>query len=286
LRIREYHKPTSLAEAYRLKAGLPDALYIAGGVDLMVQIRAGIDRPPALISLRNIGGLKAIKPGKITRIGSMTTISEILHHPKLGKAFPVLLDAARSFGSMQIRNLATIGGNLCNASPCADMPPALLVLDAGVCLEGPSGRREMSLEDFFLGPKETCIASDEVLTSIVLKKPSPDAKAAYLRNGRVRMDLARVSVAVLLEMDGNHCKRARVAAGAVAPVPLRLRGVEEILEGQTVESDLLKRARETAEGEVSPITDVRTSAEYRKHMTGVLFQRAVESILDGRNNGR
>lgn len=252
----------------------------------MVNIRSGILRPRVLISLRKIDELRGIEIGKTTRIGSMTTISEILAHPGLGKIFPVLHDAAWPFGSMQIRNLATIGGNLCNASPCADMPPALLVLDAGICVKGPAGEREIPLEDLFTGPKETSLSSDEVLTSIVLERPSPGARARYLRNGRVRMDLSRVGVAVLLDRERGICTRARVAAGAVAPVPLRLRAVEEVLEGQRISEDLVARARGVAEREVSPITDIRAAADYRRQMTGVLFQRAVDSVLDGGDHGR
>jgi len=286
VKITAYHKPSSLAEACRLKAEFPDSRFIAGGVDLMVRIRSGQEHPPVLISLRGIKELKGIELGEMTRIGSMTTISEILSHPRLGVVYPVLLDAVIPFGSMQIRNLATIGGNICNASPCADMPPGLLVLDAMLCVEGPGGRREVLLEDFFLGPGQTCLAPEEVLTSIVFERPSPKSRAVYLRNSRVRMDLARVSVASLLEMDGERCIRARVAAGAVAPRPLRLHTVEEALEGQRIEDGLLTRARKLAEQEVSPITDIRTSAEYRRHMTGVLFQRAIKSLLDGRDGGR
>lgn len=286
MRIRHYHKPESLDDAIRLKAENPDSCFIAGGVDLMVHIRSGIVRPHTLISLRNIDELRGIEVGETTRIGSMTTISEILSHPGLGEIYPVLRDAARPFGSMQIRNLATVGGNLCNASPCADMPPALLVLEAGIRVKGPNGEREMPLEDLFAGPKETSLSPGEVLTSIVLEKPSPGVRARYLRNGRVRMDLSRVSVAVSLDMKKGNCTHARVAAGAVAPVPLRLRAVEEALEGQIISEELVARARGLAEREVAPITDIRTTADYRRHMTGVLFQRAVESILNGEKHGR
>jgi carbon-monoxide dehydrogenase medium subunit len=284
--VTEYLRPDSLAEACRLKTANPDAIFIAGGMDLMVQIRTRIVNPPALISLRNISELRGIEPGKITRIGSMTTISEILAHQRLGKIYPALHDAARPFASMQIRNLATIGGNLCNASPCADFAPVLLVLDARICIEGTDGQREISLEDFFIGPGETCLSPDEVLTSIVLEKPAPGAKATYLRKSRVRMDLALASVAVLLEMDGDTCSHARVAAGAVAPRPIRLRTVEAALESHRIDKDLLARARALAEQDVAPITDVRSSADYRRKMIGVLFKRAVESILDGRGDER
>ncbi|MFQ6103865.1 MAG: FAD binding domain-containing protein [Candidatus Glassbacteria bacterium] len=284
MKLTEYYRPSTLEEALRLRTKKPDARFIAGGTDLLVRIRAGVERPTVLISLRNIEELKGINLGKSTEIGSMTTISEILEHPTLGEAYPVLLDAARPFASMQIRNQATVGGNLCNASPCADMAQVLLVLDARVRIAGPGGRREMSLNEFFLGEGKTHLSPDEVLTSIVIDELPPQARASYMKKRRVQMDLALVSVAVLLEMNGARCTRARVAAGAVAPRPLRLRGVEDQLEDQRIDSNLLMRASELAKQEVSPITDVRTSAEYRRHMTGVLFRRAAEKVLDGRND--
>jgi len=284
--VKAYHRPGTLPEALRLKAEDPGARFMAGGMDLMVAIRAGIERPDALISLRHIDALGGIEAGGRIRLGAMTTIREILEHPGLAGACPVLRDAARPFGSMQVRNLATVGGNLCNGSPCADMPPALLVLDAVVRLEGPGGGRDVPIEAFFLGPKRTCLAPDEVLTSIAFDRPSPGARATYLRQGRVRMDLARVGVAVLLEMDGDRCARARVAAGAVAPRPIRLREAEVALEGHRLDPDRIAEARARAAGAVAPITDVRAGADYRRHMTGVLLQRAVESLLGGRGDAR
>jgi len=284
--VADYKRPVSLAEVWSLKAKHPDALYIAGGTDLLVQIRAARDRSHVLISLRNIDELKAISLSKTVRIGSMTTIADILADERLGKIYPILQDAARPFASMQVRNQATVGGNLCNASPCADMGTALLALDARICLTGPDGEREVMLDDFFLGQGKTCRSPDEVLTSIVLEKPSPTVRAVYLKKRRVWMDLALVSVAVLLDMKKGRCTRARITAGAVAPRQLRLRTVEAALEGHHIDEDLLTRARKLAEQEVSPITDVRTSEEYRRHMTGILFKRAVDSLLDRSENDR
>jgi carbon-monoxide dehydrogenase medium subunit len=281
-----YHRPKTLAEVWRIRAEFPEALYIAGGTDVMGLIRSGCVGPKALISLRRIDELHGIEvngaaDGGGTRIGSSSTIDDVLAHTALGERYPVLHDAARPFGSVQVRNLATVGGNLCNASPCAGMPPPLLVLDARVRLAGPEGEREIPLGEFFVGPGETCLGPDEVLTAVVLDPPPSGTRSRYLRKGRVSTDLAFVSVAVLLGLDGDRCTRARVAAGAVAPRPLRLRAVEQLLEGRRIGPTLLSEARAQVEREVSPITDVRASAEYRRHLTGVLFQRAVESTLNG-----
>ncbi len=279
MRVTKYMKPESLADALAMKESHPDAHYIAGGTDLLVQIRSGQQAPQVLISIRDIDILKGISVGRRTMIGSMTTINEILGHKRLGDVYPVLIDACSPFASMQIRNVATVGGNICNASPGADLAPALLVLGSVVCVTGSGGDREIPIEDFFLGPGETCLSGEEIVTAITIEPPSPESRAACMRKSRVRMDLALVSVAVMLEMKGDVCERARVAAGAVAPVPARLRSVEDALEGSVMTEALLKKARGLAERGVSPITDVRTDKEYRCHMTGVLFQRAAESIL-------
>jgi carbon-monoxide dehydrogenase medium subunit len=278
MNLHEYHRPISLAEALRLKADHPDARFIAGATDLMVRIRAGVDQPRALISLRNIPELVGVELGETTRIGALTTISAILAHRGLGETASVLIEAARPFASMQIRNMATVGGNLCNASPAADLPPALLVLDARVCLASAEGSREVPLDEFFQGPGQTCLSPDEVVTSVVFDAPSPAARTAFRRQSRVAMDLALVSIAVSLVLEGERCVRARVAAGAVAPRPLRLRQVEAALEGQRVGAEVFAHARAVAEKEISPISDLRASAAYRRRMTGTLFQRAVESI--------
>ena len=275
-----YHRPTSLAQAIRLKADDPGSRFIAGGTDLMVLLRAGSESPPALISLGRLPELSGVAAGDPMRIGALTTIAEILEHRQLVRQFPLLRDAALPFGSVQIRNAATLGGNLCNASPAADMAPVLLVLDARVVLTGPAGERELPLSEFFLGPGETCREPDEVLTAVVLPSPAAGARGGFRRKGRVAMDIAIASVAVRLEIDAGRCTGVRLAAGAVAPCPLRLVGAEAVLEGHPADPERIAQARARVEQEVSPITDLRAGADYRRRLTGVLFQRALESALD------
>jgi len=252
----------------------------------MVQIKNRELQPsqstPALISLRSIPELSGIEMGEKTRIGAMATITDLIHHPELGGIFPVLIQAAKRIGSPQVRNVGTIGGNLCNCSPCADTALALLVLDARVVLKCSEGSREIPLNDFFIGPGESCLASGEVLTEILLDKPAPNSRAIFIKKGRVRMDLAIASVAVLLEMDGDtrKCKKARVAAGSVAPVPLRLKKVEELLENAVISKEMLTEAQKIAMNSVSPITDIRSTAEYRRQIVDVYIKRAVEKLLD------
>ncbi len=278
----QYHKPRTLKEAWQLRDEHAGARYIAGGTDLMVKIKNKIAQPPALISLRSIEELRGIESGEVMRIGALTPIREILEHPALQEQYPALVEACRALGGPQIRNVATIGGNLCNASPCADTAPPLLVHEAGIKLSGPQGEREVALDAFFRGPGEIDLAADEVLTSIVLPPPAPGTLAAFKKKRRVRMDLAQASVAVLLVMEGKRCTHARVAAGSVAPTPIRLKGVEALLEGAELTPALLEEARALAVKSVSPIDDIRCSASYRRQIVGVYLKREVMRLLGWR----
>jgi len=276
----DYFKPRSLEEAWDLYEKYPGARYLAGGTDLMVQVKNRVSRPPALISLRSVPGLTGIETGETTRIGSMTTITDLIDHPELGGLFPVLIQAAKRLGSTQVRNVATVGGNLCNCSPCADTALALLVLDARAVLKGPGGGREIPLSEFFHGPGKSCVVSGEVLTGIRLDRSGVGARAVFKKKGRVRMDLSVASAAVLLEMDGDTCKRARFAVGSVAPVPLRLKKVEALFENAVISKETIEEAQKIAMDSVSPITDVRSTADYRREIVGVYIKRAIETLVE------
>jgi CO/xanthine dehydrogenase FAD-binding subunit len=278
-----YHRPRSLEEALRLKAETPDARFIAGGTDVMVQLRHRALRPRALISLRALEELRGIKVGERAQIGALTPIRDVTRHPGLRERYPVLVQGASRLGSPQIRNVATIGGNLCNASPCADTATPLLVLEARLRLRGPRGSREVPLDQFFLGPGQSCLAEDELLVEILLDPPTTGSRSTFQKKGRVRMDLALASLAILLQLEGDTCSRARVAAGSVAPRPLRLREVESHLEGKTLSASVIAAAQEIAMRTISPITDVRSTAEYRRQIVGVYLKRALE-VLTGQRS--
>lgn len=280
MRRFEYYKPTSLEEAWELRAKIPDSLFISGGTDVLVSIKNDECRPKALISLRSIPGLTGIETGDAARIGALTTISDIIQHPELGRRYPVLKEAAQSLGSVQVRNVATIGGNLCNASPCADMALPLLVLEATARLQSPKEIREVPISEFFRGPAETCLSPHEIMTDILLEPPRKNMKTCFMKKGRVKMDLAVASVAVLLEMEGKRCRKARIAAGSVAPIPLRLHNAESVLEGSAISSRTVANARQLAEDEIVPITDIRSSEEYRRQITGILVKRVLEKALE------
>jgi carbon-monoxide dehydrogenase medium subunit len=279
MRRYSYHKPQTIEDALRLKYEKKGAVYIAGGTDVMVQIKNRELRPSALISLRNIPELAHIEVNGGARIGTLATITDIIQHPTLALVFPLLVETARRIGSVQIRNVATIGGNLCNCSPCADMALPLLVLEAKVRLRTSETTREVPVEDFFKGPGESCLLSDEIMTDILLDAPEANAIAVFMKKGRMKMDLAVASVAVLLDMEGDLCRKARIAAGSVAPVPLRLRAVEEILEGSILSEKMIREAQELSKNSVSPITDIRSTEDYRRQVVGVFVKRSLEKAL-------
>ena len=275
----EYYKPRSLEEVRQIKKDNPTAQYIAGGTDLLVRMKNGMVSPSALISLRSVSELSGIVMGKTATIGSLATISQLMDHPELNNTYPVLMQAAKCLGSVQIRNVATLGGNLCNASPAADMAPPLLVLDAAVQISDMNGSsREMPLEEFFTGPGQTKLEENEILTDIIIPLPSPAAKAVFFRKGRVGMDLAKACLAVLIEMESDNCIKARISAGAVGPVPLRLKKTESKLEGKILTQDLIKEAQEIAREEIQPITDLRSTEAYRQELIGVLLKRAINQL--------
>jgi carbon-monoxide dehydrogenase medium subunit len=279
----DYHRPRTLAEALRLKASIPGSRYIAGGTDLLVKMRQGALRPSALISLRSIPELNGIEVGLTTRIGALTPLADVLEHPLVRERYPLLVQAIERMANVQVRNSATFGGNLCNASPCADTAPPLLVLGASFCIAGPQGERTLPIEEFHAGVGETRLRPGEILEEVRLERPAPNARGLFQKLGRVRVDLSLASVALLLELEGERCAGARVAAGAVANVPLRLRRVESLLEGQRITPELARRAREIAAADVAPISDVRASEGYRRHIVGVFVERGIETLLGWRS---
>jgi len=275
-----YHRPETLDEAVRLATDIPDAQYIAGGTDLLVKMRSG-PAPSALISLRGITELAEIEVSKRVRIGAGALLSDVQAHPVVVEKFPALVTSISSLGSQQIRNVATIGGNLVNASPAADTAPPLLVHDASVELRNEDGSREVALAEFLLGPGLTALRSGEILSAILISEPAPDTRSVFLRKGRVTMDLPIASVAVLAERNGAGHTHLRLAAGAVAPVPMRLRRTEEVVEESTLDDGVRALAIDTARKEIAPITDLRSTESYRRHLTGVLVGRALRHISDG-----
>ena len=280
-----YIVATNLDEAIALieESGGKKAFIMAGGTDLLVRLRDGEIKPDCIIDLKGISGLTYVEyeDNRGLRIGALSSIADVEKNPKLLSGYAALAEAASSIGSIQIRNKGTIGGNLCNASPSADMAPPLIVMGATVRIVGKVGERIVNLEEFFLGPGGTVLRNGEILTEIEVPKPPPLSGAAYQKLGRRSgMDLAIAGVACLLVMDSeSRCKRARIAMGAVAPTPLRAKEAEALMTGKKIGGELVAEVAKKAAEEAKPISDVRATANYRREVIEVLVKRAISESM-------
>lgn len=281
MRRFSYLRPENLAEAAaaRLDNG-PGAHFLAGGTDLLVRNRLKTTDLGCAIDLGGIPGLSGIslKDGQIF-IGSMTRVAEIEKSDLVKSYIPVLAEAAGLLGSPQVRNLATIGGNLCNGSPSADLTPPLLVLGATLSIFSSRGEKTLGLEEFFLGPSRTILLPDEILTGIAIPLPPEGVRLAFLKHSLKRsMDIALVNVAAMVSLSGNTCTDSKIILGAVAPTPMRARGAEAAIMGTVLDEEHIIKAAEAAAGECSPISDLRCSAEYRRELVRVLVGRTLQSL--------
>ncbi|MDC7784953.1 xanthine dehydrogenase family protein subunit M [Rhodoplanes sp. TEM] len=279
-----YFEPKTLDETIALLSQHGRAAdLMAGGTDLLVEIKEHIRRPAAVINLKTIPGLAELACDAATglRIGALVTVRTIETSPAVQRLYPALAGAAREIGSIQIRNRATVVGNVCRASPSADTLPPLIAFGAHVEMVGPAGTRSLPLEAFFTGPGKTALGADEVVTAIVLPPPAAQAGSDYIKHGRRRaMELATVGVAVSLRRDGDVCRDLRIVLGAVAPTPIRARAAEALLEGVAPDEATVAAAGRAARDEARPISNVRASADYRRAMVAVLTRRAVAAAWE------
>ena len=276
----EYHTPTSLYKALDLLDKYDGkARVFAGGTDLLVSMKKREVLPEHLISLKGIAKLKGIHDEKKgMKIGALVTLGEIEHSKIIQDRFCVLWDAVQVMASLQVRNLATIGGNLCSAAPSADTAPPLIVLDASAEIISANGKRKVLVENFFKGPGESVLKPGEILTQIMIPNPPQKSAGAYFKlMRRAAMDLAQVGVAVCLSLDSEKriCKGARIALGAVGSTPIRALRAEQVLLNEGVNETVGKEAGKIAAQEANPRSSVRASKEYRKEMIEVLTKRAV-----------
>ena len=281
LRALTYFEPRILAEAIQVLAGQGEGVYpLAGGTDLLVQMKRGNLRPTTLVNLKRIDGLNRVEErrGQEVSIGPLTSISAIEYSSVIRSRYPILAEAAGVLGAPSLRNLGTLGGNIGRASPASDMVPSLIVLRAHVRIEGPSGEREIPIEEIFIEPGRTILSRGDLITAITLAEASPHSGAAYLKLGRRQgMDCALVGVAASLTLveKTREVKEARIALSAVAPVPFRARMAEGVLRSGPLNETRVQEAATVAMEESSPITDMRASAFYRKEMVKVLASRAI-----------
>ena len=282
LREFDYVEPTSLEEAFSILGRNQGARILAGGTDLILGIREKKIAPHVVVNIKKVPGLDQMRIDEHggLRIGAVVTITAIEISEFVRTAFPILADAAHSLGSFQIRNRATIGGNLCNASPAADTAPPLIALGAVAKIAGPKGERLVKLEDFFIGPGKTVVSKDEILVEIDVPNQPRESYGAYLKHGpRNAMDIATVNAAAMLNLRGQTCVDAKIVLGSVAPVPLRARKAEAEIRGKAIDDPALRRVAEGACEECAPISDLRGSADYRKAMVKVLVRRLLRNAL-------
>jgi CO/xanthine dehydrogenase FAD-binding subunit len=302
----QYLRAQNLAQALAEAAGAAGERmkFLAGGTDLCVQIAEGAVDPTVLIDISEVGELRGVAhSAEGLRIGAAVTIAELIEaartmvgKPPESATIPVcLLQGAASIGSPQIRNLGTIGGNVCNASPCGDTLAPLIVLASIFSLRSARSSRDVPAEEFFLGPKATVLQHAEILESILIPASQLSGRSAFRMIGkRAAQAISQVNLAVWLKRKGNAAHGAgakdgvrakiediRIAAGSVAPIPLRLVRAEKILRGKVPDPSLLKAAAEEVQEEIQPISDVRTSQAYRRSVTVSLFLDVMAEVLEG-----
>jgi carbon-monoxide dehydrogenase medium subunit len=278
----EYFAPHSLEEALSLLDDRGEkAKVLAGGTDLIVQMKIGNARPAVIVDAKKIPELNRLEwnDDDSLYIGAAVPLSKIISFPPVMEKFGILYQACSIIGSMQLRNRGTVGGNICNAAPSADSVPPLLCLGAKAIVARPGGNRIIPMDSFFHGPGQTALASNELLVGIEVPAPPPRSSGCYLRHTpRQDMDIAVVGVASFLVISKQKllCQEARIALGAVAPIPLRVPQAESFLAGRVLTEQAIEEAAEKAAEAARPISDIRGSAEYRKEIVKVLTRRTLK----------
>jgi carbon-monoxide dehydrogenase medium subunit len=273
----EYLGPKTIEEAVRhLAQHGKKAKLIAGGTDLLVKMKMGEVHPEVLVNIARIPALRYLIEEKGIRMGTLTSFRELEKSRVIKEKYTALFEAARSVSSVQIKTMGTIGGNLCHASPAADSTPPLIVFGGRVKLVESTRERVLPLEDFFVGPGESVLSPKELLVEIQIPELAGKMGSAFLKMGRVAADLPKVSVAVAMVREGEVCKGCRIALGAVAKTPLRTRKGEGILNGKKVTELLIEKTGEQVSLEIQPITDVRSTAWYRKEVAKVMVRDAIK----------
>ena len=277
----DYHAPRTLDEALALLTRYDgEAKILAGGQSLMPLLNFRLSRPAALVDLNRIPALAYIKEvdGSL-RFGAMTRQRAIEFSPVVARRLPLLTEATRWVGHLPIRTRGTIGGSIAHADPSAEYPAVLTALDGEVVARGPKGERVLKPRDFFQTYLTTSLAADEILTEVRLPATPAGAGFAFEEFSRRHGDFAIIGIAAVIVREGSRCTMARLATAGAGPIPVRLRAAEEILEREGLGDDALARAAAKAQELVQPDGDIHASADYRRHLTGVLTGRAVKRAL-------
>lgn len=279
-----YAAPKTVAEAAGLLNDKGDrARILAGGTDIIVQVREGRRDIDALVDIKHIPEVNELTfdPAKGLTIGAAVPCCVIYEHQAIAKAYPGLMDAATLIGGIQIQSRASLGGNLCNASPAADSIPVLIALEGTCDIAGAKGTRSVPVEQFCTAPGRTVLARGEFLLRLRFPAPKKHSGAAYLRFiPRNEMDIAVAGAGVSVQLDGSKCTAARIALAAVAPTPLLVPEAGAALVGTTLDDAAVAKAASIAQAAAKPISDMRGDADYRRHLVGVLVKRALAIAID------
>ncbi len=292
MRPFDYFSPPTITEATRIFAdynGDPSAgsgqvaRALAGGTDLLIRVKRNQWHPRAVVNLKRIPGLRGISLNGELRLGALVTLNDLIRSPIIREHFPVLAYTASKMAGVQVRTLATVGGNLCNASPAADTAPPLIALNARAVVVGTHGERVIPLDEFFTGVGKSALAPDEILREILVPCDA-SVRASYTKlEHREAMDIAIAGVAVAVNsqqssVNSQQCVDVKIVLGAVAPTPMRAKHAEEILRGKELTEERIREAARVAASEAKPIDDVRGSAWYRREMIEVLTRRQLMEI--------
>jgi CO/xanthine dehydrogenase FAD-binding subunit len=279
-----YEAPSTLADALKImKAHGDKARPICGGTDLLIQMRAGVRQPDFIVDIKRIKEMRELKFNARSglRLGAAVSCIDVAENAEMQQHYPGLTEAAHLIGSLQIQNRASVGGNLCNGSPAADTTPALIALRARGRIVGPRSEREVPVEEFVVSPGRTILKPGELLVQLLIPAPAPHSSDAYLRFiPRNEMDIAVVGVGASVTLSGDTIKAARIGLGAVAATPLFADQASESLIGKKLDENALATAARLASEKASPIDDMRGTAEYRNHVTGVLTRRALTIAVE------
>jgi CO/xanthine dehydrogenase FAD-binding subunit len=281
-----YESPRTVDEAVKLLAAHGEqARPLCGGTDLIIQLRAGVRRPEYVVDVKNIQEMRRIdfSMQRGLRLGAAVPCIEVHENADMRKYYPGLTEAAHLIGSLQIQSRASVGGNLCNGSPAADTTPALIALGAKCRVIGPSGERLVPVEDFCTAPGRTVLQPSELLVEFQIPSPARNSSDAYLRFiPRNEMDIAVVGVgaAITLDLGDERITEARIGLAAVGPTPIFAREASQALAGKRINDEALDRAAQLATAATSPIDDMRGTAEFRRHITGVLTRRTLAKAIE------
>jgi len=274
--------PESLDDCLRLLAQRgPETKLLAGGTDLLPQMKNGVVTPKRVIDLSGVARVKILEcDAKGLRIGSAVPARRVEQDSRVRDIYTAVAESAALLGSVQVRNLASVGGNICNAAPSADMAPPLVAMEAQAVIAGPKGERRVPLSDFFTGVRKTVVGPDELLVEIFVPAPGPHSGGCYIRHTpRRELDIAVVGVASQVTIANGVCAKARIALAAVAPTPVRATAAEAVLEGKPLTPELIERAADLAGQAAKPISDQRGSADFRRHLVRVLSRRTLTTAL-------